>query len=99
MAAAAIFRLATTGNATIIVPVIMVAEFYFLSATLGQPVSLFHLLASFDAVGEIELSDLGKNQLERLDQFPDMPEMRDRLIAAEAAFQDAPDWSAEEQSH
>ena len=89
-AAAAVFRLAETGNATIIVPAIAVAEFYFLSAKLGQPIPPSDLLAALDAVGGIELSDLGRAQLERLDRFPEIPEMHDRLIAAEAAALDAP---------
>ena len=88
--ASAVFRLAETGNATIIVPAIAVAEFYFLSAKLGQPVPPSDLLAALDAVGGIELSDLGRAQLERLDRFPEIPEMHDRLIAAEAAALDAP---------
>ncbi len=89
-AASAVFRLAETGNATIIVPAIAVAEFYFLSAKLGQPTPPSDLLAALDAVGGIELSDLGRAQLERLDRFPEVPEMHDRLIAAEAAALDAP---------
>ncbi len=90
IAASAVFRLAETGNATIIVPAIAVAEFYFLSAKLGQPIPPSDLLAALDAVGGIELSDLGRAQLERLDSFPEIPEMHDRLIAAEAAALDAP---------
>ena len=89
-AASAVFRLAETGNATIIVPAIAVAEFYFLSAKLGQPIPPSDLLAALDAMGGIELSDLGRAQLERLDRFPEIPEMHDRLIAAEAAALDAP---------
>ena len=89
-AASAVFRLAETGNATIIVPAIAVAEFYFLSAKLGQPIPPSDLLAALAAVGGIELSDLGRAQLERLDLFPEIPEMHDRLIAAEAAALDAP---------
>ena len=89
-AASAVFRLAETGNATIIVPAIAVAEFYFLSAKLGQPIPPSDLLAALDAVGGIELSDLGRAQLERLERFPEIPEMHDRLIAAEAAALDAP---------
>ena len=89
-AASAVFRLAETGNATIIVPAIAVAEFYFLSAKLGQPIPPSDLLAALDAVGGIELSDLGRAQLERLDRFPEIPEMHDRLIAAEAAALGAP---------
>ena len=89
-AASAVFRLAETGNATIIVPAIAVAEFYFLSVKLGQPIPPSDLLAALDAVGGIELSDLGRAQLEKLDRFPEIPEMHDRLIAAEAAALDAP---------
>ena len=89
-AASAVFRLAETGNATIIVPAIAVAEFYLLSVKLGQPIPPSDLLAALDAVGGIELSDLGRAQLERLDRFPEIPEMHDRLIAAEAAALDAP---------
>ena len=89
-AASAVFRLAETGNATIIVPAIAVAEFYFLSVKLGQPIPPSELLAALDAVGGIELSDLGRAQLERLDRFPEIPEMHDRLIAAEAVALDAP---------
>ena len=89
-AASAVFRLAETGNATIIVPAIAVAEFYFLSAKLGRSVPPSELLAALDAVDGIELSDLARAQLERLDHFPEIPEMHDRLIAAEAAALDAP---------
>ena len=89
-AASAVFRLAETGNATIVVPAIAVAEFYFLSVKLKQPVAPSTLLDALASVSGIELSDLGRAQLERLDQFPDIPEMHDRLIAAESAALDAP---------
>lgn len=89
-AASAVFRLAETGNATIIVPAIAIAEFYFLSAKLRQPVAPSTLLDALAAVSGIEVSDLGRAQLERLDQCPDIPEMHDRLIAAEAAALGAP---------
>ena len=89
-AVSAVFRLAETGNATIVVPAIAVAEFYFLSIKLGRPVPPTALLEALAAVGGIELSDLGRDQLERLDRFPEVPEMHDRLIAAEAVALDAP---------
>ena len=89
-AASAVFRLAETGNATIVVPAIAVAEFYFLSVKLKQPVAPSTLLDALAGVSGVELSDLGRAQLERLDQFPDVPEMHDRLIAAESAALDAP---------
>ena len=89
-AVSAIFRLAETGNATIVVPAIVVAEFYFLSNKLGYPVPPAVLLELLATVGGIEMSELGRAQLMRLDRFPEIPEMHDRLIAAEAASIDAP---------
>ena len=38
----------------------------------------------------IELSDLGRAQMERLGRFPEVQEMHDRLIAAESDALDAP---------
>ena len=90
VAASAIFRLAETGNATIVVPAIVIAEFYYLSAKLGQPFSPADLLEIIASVDGIELSDLGRRQLELLDGIPDVPEMHDRLIAAESIVFDAP---------
>ena len=83
-AASAVFQLAETGNATVVVPAIVVAEFYYLSVKLGSSLGASALLEALDSVDGIELSDLGRAQLERLDRFPEVPEMHDRLIAAEA---------------
>lgn len=83
-AASAVFQLAETGNAVVVVPAIVVAEFYCLSVKLGRPLEPSALLETLDSVGGIELSELGRAQLERLDRFPEVPEMHDRLIAAEA---------------
>ena len=84
VAASAIFRLAETGNAIIVVPAIVIAEFYYLSAKLGQPFSPADLLEIIASVDGIEFSDLGRRQLEMLDRVLDVPEMHDRLIAAES---------------
>lgn len=89
-AASAVFRLAETGNATIVVPAIAIAEFYFLSSKLKQPIAPSTLLDALASVSGIEVSDLGRAQLERLDQFPDITAMHDRLIAAESAALGAP---------
>ena len=89
-AASAVFQLAETGNAIVVVPAIVVAEFYYLSVKLGSPLDPSALLATLDSVGGIELSELGRAQLERLDRFPEVPEMHDRLIAAEADVIGAP---------
>ena len=59
-AASAVFHLAEMDNATIIGPAITVAEFYFLSAKLGQTVFPFHPLESLDVMGGIKMSDLGE---------------------------------------
>ena len=85
IAASAVFQLAETGNATVVVPpAIVVAEFYYLSAKLGSPLEPAALLEALDSVSGIELSELGRAQMERLGRFPEVPEMHDRLIAAEA---------------
>lgn len=89
-AADAVFRLAETGNATIVVPAIVVAEFYFLSVKLGQPIAPSGLLDALATVDGIELSDLGRSQLQRLDLFPEIPDIHDRLIAAESVTLSAP---------
>ena len=90
VAASAVFQLAETGNATVVVPAIVVAEFYHLSVRLGSPLEPSALLAALDSVSGIELSDLGRAQMERLGRFPEVPEMHDRLIAAESDALDAP---------
>ena len=89
-AASAVFRLVETGNATLVIPAIVVAEFYYLSVKLGEPLVPSVLLGTLDGVEGVELSDLGRAQLEMLDQFPEIPEMHDRLIAAESAVRGAP---------
>ena len=73
-----------------VVPAIVVAEFYYLSVKLGSPLGPSALLEALDSVSGIELSELGRAQLERLDRFPEVPEMHDRLIAAEADVLGAP---------
>ena len=88
--ASAVFQLAETGNATVVVPAVVVVEFYYLSAKLGSPMEPSALLEALDSVSGIELSELGRAQLERLDRFPEVPEMHDRLIAAEADALGAP---------
>ena len=89
-AASAVFRLAEIGSATIVVPAIVIAEFYFLSVKLGQPFAPSALLDTLSESDGIELSPLGRAQLARLDQFPEIPEMHDKLIAAESAALNAP---------
>ena len=89
-AVSAVFRLVETGGATLIVPAIVVAELYYLSVKLRQPIAPSTLLDALASVGGIELSDLGRTQLERLDRLPEIPEMHDRLIAAEAMALGAP---------
>lgn len=88
-AAQAVFRLGETGNATLVIPAIVVAELHFLSAKLGDPRSPARLLEQLRCVDGVELSELGRPQLERLAELSEIPEMHDRLIAAEAVAQGA----------
>ena len=64
IAASAVFQLAETGNATVVVPAIVVAEFYYLSVKLGSCLEPSALLEALDSVSGIELSELGRAQLE-----------------------------------
>ena len=85
-----IFRLAETGSATIVIPAIVVAEFYFLSVKLGQPFTPVALADSLATVSGIELSVLGIEQLALLERLPEIPDIHDRLIAAESLYRNAP---------
>ena len=85
-----IFRMADAGEATIIVPAIVVAEFYFLSIKFRQPVLPSELMDAVNTARGFESSDLGRAQLEKLDSLQEIPEMHDRLIAAESLVLDAP---------
>lgn len=89
-AATAIFRLAETGNAVLVIPAIAVAEMYFLSVKLGQPLPPSALLEALVDIAGIELPDLGKEQLEFLERLPEIPEMHDRMIAADAVIRGVP---------
>ena len=85
-----IFRLAETGAATIVIPAIVVAEFYFLSVKLGQPFTPAALSQRIAPVRGIALSDLGIGQLALLERLPEIPDIHDRLIAAESLYRKAP---------
>ena len=85
-----IFRLAETGNTVMVVPAIVFAELYYLSVKTGDPLPPSELMEMFDASGVFRVSDLGRTQLEMLDRLPEIPEMHDRLIAAEALALGAP---------
>ena len=62
-----------------------------LSLTLSQrPFAPSKLLDALLSVDGIELSDLGRAQLEKLDLCPEIPEMHDRLIAVESMALGAP---------
>ena len=88
--AASVFALAEAGNATIVIPAIVVAEFYFLSVKLGQPFTPAALSDYIAPVRSIELSDLGIAQLALLERLPEIGDIHDRLIAAEALHRQAP---------
>ena len=85
-----IFQKATSGEVTIVVPAIVVAELYYLSVKLSKPVMPSELMDAVDSMTGFEFSDLGMAQLEKLDDLQEIPEMHDRLIAAESLVLDAP---------
>ena len=88
-AAANVFRLAEQGRASLIVPAIVVAELYYLSVKLGEPLMPSSLLTELAPTIGLELSVLGQDQLELLPLLTEIPEMHDRLIAAAAMDLDA----------
>ena len=85
-----IFRKATSGEVTIIIPAIVVAELYYLSIKLGRYVTPSELIDAIRVASGFEFSLLGKAQLEKLDSLQEITEMHDRLIAAESLVLDAP---------
>ena len=85
-----VFRRAEAGEATIVVPAIAIAEIYYVSVKNRRPITVSTFLEDLASRGWIELSDLGRAQLEYLDRLPEIPEMHDKLIAAEAIILGAP---------
>ena len=95
-AADAVFRLAAAGLARIIVPAIVVAEFYYLTQKSGSPITPSALFGIINQSSELVFSELGQAQLEGIEQIADVPEMHDRLISAEALLYQAPVISKDE---
>ena len=89
-AADAVFRLAATGAARIIVPAIVVAELFYLTLKAGYPVPPSVILADIGRSQEFVFSPLGQQQLERMEALDNLSEIHDRLIAAEALVYLAP---------
>lgn len=89
-AADAVFRLADSGGAVIIVPAIVVAELYYLTQKLGRTMSTSAIISEIHHSREFAFSPLGQDQLEALERVEGVSEMHDRLIAAEALVHHAP---------
>ena len=85
-----IFQKATSGEVTIVVPAIVVAELHYLSIKLGRRITPSEVIDAIRVARGFEFSDLGRAQLEKLDDLQEIPEMHDRLIAAESLVLDAP---------
>ena len=89
-AADAVFQLAAAGLAQIIVPAIVIAEFYYLTLRAGSPIFPSTLITDIDQSSEFVFSELGRAQLESMENVIEVPEMHDRLIAAESLVFQAP---------
>ena len=87
---ASIFHMVEHDDVTIVIPAIVAAELYYLSVKLDRPITPTELVDVVNAIPGFEFSDLGWVQLEKLDALQEIPEMHDRLIAAEALTLDAP---------
>ena len=95
-AADAVFRLAAAGLARIVVPAIVIAEFYYLTQKAGPPITPSTLFAYINQSSEFVFLELGQAQLESMEKVADVPEMHDRLISAEALVFQAPVISKDE---
>ena len=89
-AADAVFRLADAGGARIVVPAIVIAELFYLTRKVGEGISTAEMLADIGASREFVFSELGRAQLEAMEQVEGVFEMHDRLIAAESMLRQAP---------
>ena len=98
-AADAAFRLAAAGLARILVPAIVVAEFYYLTQKAGPPITPSTLLAYINQSTEFIFSELGQAQLENMERVAGIPEMHGRLISAEALVFQAPVITKDEALH
>lgn len=88
-AADAVFRLAEAGGAQIVVPAIVIAELYYVAKKYAHGFAIARLLDDIHATASYLFSPLGREQLEELDELPEIIEMHDRLIAAEARVRQA----------
>ena len=85
-----IFRSAAGGECTLVIPAIAVAELYYVSAKLGQPMTPSNMLEELGEIRGIEFRPLGRSQLEYLHLLPEIPEMHDRLIVADSLLLGVP---------
>lgn len=78
------FRQAERGKAKIVVPVIVLAELYFLNEKLGQPVKFEQEHERMKVAGIFEIVPIDEAAVLLLPKLSAIPEMHDRLIAAVA---------------
>lgn len=81
---------AEAGNGKLIIPAIVVAELHHITVRANDPITPTELFSLLDSRSWVEVTPLGRPQLEYLHQLPEIPEMHDRLIAAEAIIHGAP---------
>lgn len=74
----------SAGEARGLVPAIVVAEIYFLTVKVGRAVPPRELFSALEARTGFSFSALDRRQLELLEDLTAIPEMHDRMIAAEA---------------
>lgn len=78
-----------TGYAEALIPAIVVAEIYYLTAKQRKPVTPLDLFAAIEGSPGFLFSPLGRRQLAVLDQLTAISEMHDRLIVADALVHQA----------
>ena len=80
---------AEAGYGKLIIPAIVVAELQHVTVRANDPITPIELFSLLDSRSWLEVSPLDRPQLEYLHRLPEIPEMHDRLIAAEAIIQGA----------
>ena len=88
--AASVFRALDERRGIGLVPLIVLAELYYLSRKLRRPWSMEHLLSAMDRAPALRLEDVTRRHLRAFDQLEGIPEMHDRLIGAVALIHGAP---------
>lgn len=78
------FKAGEHGTATLHVPVIVLAELYYLNAKQGYPLDFAQVFADIEVGGQFRIVDMQGSDVLEFDTLLSVPEMHDRMIAGAA---------------